>query len=105
VSLSHGSELSERVIGLAIDVHRQLRPGRLEPPYEECLRFESKQAGIEHRRQVPCRRSTRTSGLNQRHPQGWPAAFRAVTIDDLRVLRGSVVNALPGKPGFIAAIH
>ncbi len=46
-------DLTERVIGLAIDVHRHLGPGLLESAYEECLCFELKQAGIEHRRQVP----------------------------------------------------
>ena len=46
-------DLTERVIGLAIDVHRHLGPGLLESAYEECLCFELKQADIEHRRQVP----------------------------------------------------
>ena len=53
MSLSYGGELSERVIGSAIDVHRQLGPGLLEAVYEECLCFELKQARIEYRRQVP----------------------------------------------------
>jgi GxxExxY protein len=44
--------LSERVIGLAIDVHRALGPGLLESVYETCLAFELKQAGIAFRRQV-----------------------------------------------------
>jgi GxxExxY protein len=41
------------VIGLAIDVHRQLGPGLLESVYEECLCFEIKQTGLAFRRQVP----------------------------------------------------
>ena len=45
--------LSERVIGLAIDVHRALGPGLLEPAYEECLCLELRQAEIAHARQVP----------------------------------------------------
>ena len=53
MSLSHGSELTERVIGFAIEIHRQLGPGLLESAYEECLCFELGQAGIAHRRQVP----------------------------------------------------
>lgn len=53
MSLTHDSDLSERVIGLAIEVHRHLGPGLLESAYEECLCFELKQAGIDHRRQVP----------------------------------------------------
>jgi GxxExxY protein len=53
MALSHGNALTERVIGLAIDVHRQLGPGLLESAYEECLCFELKQYGIVHCRQVP----------------------------------------------------
>jgi GxxExxY protein len=53
MGLSHGGELSERVIGSAMDVHRQLGPGLLETVYEECLCFELKQARIAYRRQVP----------------------------------------------------
>jgi GxxExxY protein len=52
LSLTHGTEISERAIGAAIDVHRQLGPGLLESVYEECLCFELKQAGIHYARQV-----------------------------------------------------
>lgn len=44
--------LTERVIGLAIDVHRDLGPGLLESVYETCLAFELKHAGIAFRSQV-----------------------------------------------------
>lgn len=53
MSLSHESGLGERVIGLAIAVHRHLGPGLLESAYEECLCLELREAGIVHRRQVP----------------------------------------------------
>jgi GxxExxY protein len=53
MGLSHGGGLSQRVIGSAMDVHRQLGPGLLEAVYEECLCFELKQARIDYRRQVP----------------------------------------------------
>ncbi len=46
------SELSERVIGMAIDVHRHLGPGLLESAYEACLCFELDQARVPFRRQV-----------------------------------------------------
>jgi GxxExxY protein len=45
--------LTNRVIGLAIGVHRELGPGLLESAYEECLCFELKQSGIAFGRQVP----------------------------------------------------
>ena len=45
--------LTERVIGFAIEVHRQLGPGLLESAYEECLCYELSQSGIGFHRQVP----------------------------------------------------
>ena len=45
--------LTNRVIGLAIGVHRELGPGLLESAYEECLCFELEQGGIAFARQVP----------------------------------------------------
>jgi GxxExxY protein len=45
-------DLTERVIGLAIVVHKELGPGLLESVYEACLAFELKRAGIPFRRQV-----------------------------------------------------
>ncbi len=53
MALTHGSDLSERAIGLAMEVHRHLGPGLLESAYEECLCFEFAQAGIAYARQVP----------------------------------------------------
>lgn len=34
------NEITERVIGACIDIHRQLGPGLLESAYEECLCYE-----------------------------------------------------------------
>ena len=45
--------LTDRVIGLAIEVHRGLGPGLLESAYEECLCLELSQNEIPYRRQVP----------------------------------------------------
>lgn len=46
-------ELTESVIGAAIEVHRTLGPGLLESPYEECLCHELYLRGIAFERQVP----------------------------------------------------
>ena len=46
-------QLTERVIGLAIEVHRQLGPGLLESAYETCVCYERDSAGLKHRRQAP----------------------------------------------------
>jgi GxxExxY protein len=46
-------ELTERVIGCAIEVHRALGPGLLESAYEECLCHELHLQGIAFERQVP----------------------------------------------------
>ena len=45
--------LTEKVIGLAIEVHRTLGPGLLESAYEECFCYELKAHEVPHRRQVP----------------------------------------------------
>jgi GxxExxY protein len=45
-------DLTERIIGLAIEVHRTIGPGLLESVYEACLCLELKRAGIPFRRQV-----------------------------------------------------
>src|SRR5947209_4490124 len=49
---ANNDPLTERIIGLAIDVHRQLGPGLLESAYEECLYYELAQANFVFRRQV-----------------------------------------------------
>lgn len=45
--------LTEQVIGAAIEVHRALGPGLLESAYEECLCHELRLRGLAFRRQVP----------------------------------------------------
>ena len=45
--------LSNRVIGCAIAVHRELGPGLLESTYEQCLAYELRQEGIPFRLQHP----------------------------------------------------
>jgi GxxExxY protein len=45
--------LTEAVIGAAIEVHRALGPGLLESAYEECLRHELRLRQIPFARQVP----------------------------------------------------
>jgi GxxExxY protein len=40
------NEISEKIIGYAIQVHRELGPGLLESSYEECLYFELIQSGL-----------------------------------------------------------
>jgi GxxExxY protein len=46
-------DLSNQVIGCAIEVHRALGPGLLESTYEQCLAHELSLAGIPLRIQVP----------------------------------------------------
>jgi len=46
-------ELSNRVIGCAIEVHRELGPGLLESTYQQCLARELGLAGIKFRLEHP----------------------------------------------------
>ncbi len=58
------NELSERVIGACINIHRELGPGLLESAYEECLCYELSLARIPFERQRPV-----------------PVAYRDVRLD------------------------
>ena len=40
------NDLSYKIIGFAIDVHKELGPGLLESAYQECLFYEIKNAGL-----------------------------------------------------------
>jgi GxxExxY protein len=46
------NDLSGRVIGAAIEVHRQVGPGLLESAYVECLGWELEQSGLGVKREV-----------------------------------------------------
>jgi GxxExxY protein len=39
------NEITERIIGCAIKVHKNLGPGLLESAYQECLFYELKKSG------------------------------------------------------------
>ena len=45
------NEISQKIIGAAIEVHKQLGPGLLESTYETCLAYELKQLGLDVKQQ------------------------------------------------------
>jgi GxxExxY protein len=45
------NDITDKIIGAAIEVHRQLGPGLLESAYEECLCKEFSLRGITYQRQ------------------------------------------------------
>jgi GxxExxY protein len=47
------NQLTEKIIGCAIEVHKALGPGLLESAYEECLCHELSQNRLSFSRQVP----------------------------------------------------
>ena len=46
-------ELSKKVIGLSIDVHKQLGPGLLENIYKECLFYKLEKSGLYVEKEKP----------------------------------------------------
>ena len=46
------NEISQKIIGAAIEVHKQLGPGLLESTYETCLAYELKQLGLDVKQQI-----------------------------------------------------
>src|SRR5215813_11101532 len=59
-----GDVLTEKIIGAAIEVHRNLGPGLLESAYEECLCYELSQLGLRFKRQERLPISYRGSKLD-----------------------------------------
>jgi GxxExxY protein len=47
------NEISEKIIGCSIEVHRSLGPGLLEIAYQECLFYELQKAGLYVEKQKP----------------------------------------------------
>jgi GxxExxY protein len=47
------NEITQKIIGCAIEVHRNLGPGLLESAYEECLAYELIKLGLNIKRQQP----------------------------------------------------
>jgi GxxExxY protein len=47
------NEITHKVIGCAIEVHRHLGAGLLESAYEECLTYEIQNSGLFVQRQIP----------------------------------------------------
>ena len=47
------NEITQKIIGCAIEVHKNLGPGLLESAYEECLSYELIKKGLDIRRQKP----------------------------------------------------
>ena len=62
------NELSNEVIGAAIEVHRHVGPGLLESVYQECLAYELGTKGYVVERELPL--SIRYKGIE------FPAAYR-----------------------------
>ena len=72
------SELSNRVIGCAVEVHRVLGPGLLESVYEHALAFVLSDRGIEVQTQVPFPVVFRKTNLD--------LGFRADLVLDRKVI-------------------
>ena len=90
--------LTEKVIGLAIEVHRHLGPGLLESIYESCLCQELAANRIEHQRQMPISVSYKGADLGP--------GFRAdiVVHDALLVEIARSDNPPPMPPTAIARL-
>jgi GxxExxY protein len=50
--LRHQTDLTERILNAAIEVHRELGPGLLEGTYEAALSIEFDAGGLRHQRQL-----------------------------------------------------
>jgi GxxExxY protein len=46
-------QISNKIIGCAIEVHKKLGPGLLESAFQECLMYELKEAGLNVKKEKP----------------------------------------------------
>jgi len=53
LSMDELNKITEAIIGAAIEVHKHLGPGLLEPAYRECLRYELIERGYLALQEVP----------------------------------------------------
>lgn len=51
--MMHKNEISQKIIGSSIEVHRMLGPGLLELAYQECLFFELNKTGLYVEKEKP----------------------------------------------------
>jgi GxxExxY protein len=78
-------ELSNRVIGCALEVHRELGPGLLESTYEQCLGHELKLNGIGFELQHPL--LVKYKGVRR------DCGYRVdILVEDKQIISGGVVN-------------
>ena len=66
VSQKYINDLSYKIIGCAIEVHRQLGPGLLESIYETCFIEKMRTAGLDVKSQVPIPIHYKGKNLNAR---------------------------------------
>lgn len=60
------NELTSKVIGFAIEVHRHLGPGLLESAYQECLMYEIEKSGLLLKKKKCCQLTTKKL-LSKKH--------------------------------------
>ena len=86
----HG--LTEKIIGLAIEVHRNVGPGLLESIYAECMGLELQHAGLPFESQVVVPVTYKGTTI--------PLGFRAdIVVADAVILEIKAVPAfLPARP-------
>ena len=88
INLEDLNKLTEKIIGVAIEVHRELGPGLLESVYQRCLAIALREAGlkVEEERPVPiCFRGQRISDDGYRLD---------MLVDDVVILELKSVAAL-----------
>lgn len=78
-------EVSRRVIGCAIEVHRELGPGLLESTYEQSLAYELGEAGIRFHLQHPMPVKYKSVRLD--------CGYRVdVLVEECLILEGLLIN-------------
>ena len=81
-------ELSNKLIGCAIEVHKNLGPGLIESTYESCLCYELSKSGIKYQRQPLVALTYKDMKIND--------AFRLdINVENLVLIELKAVDDIP----------
>ena len=92
-----GEDLTRRVIGAAIEVHRALGPGLLESAYEECLFYELGLQGIRCERQIEVPVLYKLPLGHGKHLASMPLGVQATLDADAQTLTIDQPGVAPGS--------
>ena len=77
--MSEANQLTEAIIGAAIEVHKRLGPGLLESAYRICLAYELRNRGLRSSKKSQFQSFTTMSNWNVAFEQTWLSTIKSLS--------------------------